>query len=294
MRRRLLHGLKSRPLDPTIEEVAQEDIVIGEAATPPRPEEPPLAPTIEEVAQESIVIGEAATPRPEAQATVSSTTEEPLLSPEEPLVAPIIEEIAAPVIDGVTTLAPDSHEGPGQYVSSAVDVPITVLGEETAAEKAEPSAREKDERSSPGLGEVLTPKTDTETSGEKGKFDDLYNGEVDLILSPPVDFGRVSELYSHLQTLPEVRVLHTAGSWEQGTVVTVIIDKAGPLIGPLKTLPTIDAKPLLTPNSSGLLKSAMGSLGEKGRRRQRISIAFKESEAPQPDGDATPEQETSS
>ena len=240
------------------------------------------------------MIGEAATPQPEAQGTVSSTTEEPLLSPEEPLVDPIIEEIAAPVIDGVTTLAPDSHEGPGQYVPSAADVPITVLGEETAAEKAEPSAREKDERSSPGLGEVLTPKTDTETSGEKGKFDDLYNGEVDLILSPPVDFGRVSELYSHLQTLPEVRVLHTAGSWEQGTVVTVIIDKAGPLIGPLKTLPTIDAKPLLTPNSSGLLKSAMGSLGEKGRRRQRISIAFKESEAPQPDGDATPEQETSS
>ena len=176
------------PLAPTIEEVAQEDIVIGEAATPPRPEELPLAPTIEEVAQESIVIGEAATPQPETQATVSSTTEEPLLSPEEPLVAPIIEEIAAPVIDGVTTLAPDSHEGPGQYVPSAADVPITVLGEETAAEKAKPSAREKDERSSPGLGEVLTPKTDTETSGEKGKFDDLYNGEVDLILSPPRGF----------------------------------------------------------------------------------------------------------
>ena len=282
------------PLAPTLEEVARESIVIGEAATPPRPEEPPLAPTLEEVTQD-IVIGEVATPpQPEAQATVSSMTEEPLLSPEGPLVAPIIEEIATPVVDGETPLAPDSHEEPEQYIPSAADVPITVLGEETAAEKAEPSARENDERSSPGLGEVLTPKTDTETSGEEGKFDDLYNGEVDLILSPPVDFGRVSELYSHLQTLPEVRVLHTAGSWEQGTVVTVIIDKAGPLIGPLKTLPTIDAKPLLTPTSSGLLKSAMGSLGEKGRRRQRISIAFKESEAPQLDGDATPEQETSS
>ena len=88
--------------------------------------------------------------------------------------------------------------------------------------------------------------------------------------------------------------MHTAGSWEQGTVVTVIIDKAGPLIGPLKTLPTIDAKPLSTPTSSGLLKGAMGSLGEKGRKRQRISIAFNESEAPQPDSDTATKQETSS
>ena len=87
---------------------------------------------------------------------------------------------------------------------------------------------------------------------------------------------------------------NTAGSWEQGTVVTVIIDKAGPLIGPLKTLPTIDAKPLSTPTSSGLLKGAMGSLGEKGRKRQRISIAFNESEAPQPDSNTATAQETSS
>lgn len=241
--------------------------MIGEAATPPRPEELPLAPTIEEVAQESIVIGEAATPQPEAQATVSSTTEEPLLSPEEPLVAPIIEEIAAPVIDGVTTLAPDSHEGPGQYVPSAADVPITVLGEETAAEKAEPSAREKDERSSPGLGEVLTPKTDTETSGEKGKFDDLYNGEVDLILSPPVDFGRVSELYSHLQTLPEVRVLHTAGSWEQGTVVTVIIDKAGPLIGPLKDVAHYRCEATVNTEQFRLAEKRCGLPGREGPKK---------------------------
>jgi uncharacterized protein YktA (UPF0223 family) len=180
--------------------------------------------------------------------------EEPLLSPEEPPLAPIIEE----------------------------------------KPEAEQSAQQKDERSSPGLGEVLTPKRDDASRDDEVKFEDLYNGEVDLILAPPVDFGRVSELYSHLQTLPEVRVLHTAGSWEQGTVVTLILDKAGPLIGPLKTLHTIDAKPLLTPTSSGLLKSAMGSLGEKGRRRQRISIAFKESEAPQPVSDTTMGQETSS
>ncbi|MCZ6790108.1 MAG: hypothetical protein O7D33_09290 [Chloroflexi bacterium] len=266
----------------------------------PDPQEEPRvapAPEIEQHAPEDIVIGEAATPaRPEERANVSSTIVEPLLSPEEPLLAPVIEEIATPSVDGGVTLAPASQEEPGRHVPSEVDVTITVLGEETTAEKsqAKQGAQQKDEEPSPGLGGRLTPKAGNDSKDDEVKFNDMYNGEVDLILTPPVDFARVSELYTHLQALPEVRVLHTAGSWEQGTVVTVIIDKAGPLIGPLKKMPTIEAKPLLATTSSGFLKGAMGSLGDKGRKRPRINITFKESEAPQPDSDTATGQETSS
>ena len=316
------------PPAPAIQETAPASPVIGDEAPEKRPEAqtapadkiagPPVAPIIEQGAPASIMIGEETPPpRPEAQMAPSDKIAGPPVAPVIP-VAPIIEEGApatpvvdqpsidrevppaphpSPVIQIPEEPAAEAQEKPGQYVPSVTGGSDTVLGEETtpAAPEADQPARQSGESSSPGLGGMLAPRVDNQPAEDAGKFDDLYNGEVDLVLSPPVDFGKVSELYSHLQTLPGVRVLHTAGSWEQGTVVTVIMDKAGPLIGPLKTLPTLDAKPLSAPNAPGLLRSAMGSLGEKGRRRQRIGIVFKGGQAPQPDTDgATPQDQQTS
>ena len=88
--------------------------------------------------------------------------------------------------------------------------------------------------------------------------------------------------------------MHTAGSWEQGTVVTVQMDQPGPLISLLVTLPSIEAKPLLSGGPSGLLKSAMGSLGERGRRRQRVSVAFKDAQSDEKSEDTPVQEETNS
>ena len=53
------------------------------------------------------------------------------------------------------------------------------------------------------------------------------------------------------------------------------MDTPGPLLSPLNALPTLVATPEVSEGTPGMLRAAMGSLGERGRRRQRINIAFK-------------------
>ena len=112
-----------------------------------------------------------------------------------------------------------------------------------------------------------------EPDQEHRQLEDWYSGEVELVLSPPVNFDQVSKLYTHLQNLPdEVRVLHTAGSWDQGTVVTIVIGKPGPLLSQLATIPDLKVTPDPTPEG-GLFKT-ISSMGERSRRRQRIGLSF--------------------
>ncbi|MBN1643528.1 MAG: hypothetical protein JW856_01720 [Dehalococcoidales bacterium] len=63
----------------------------------------------------------------------------------------------------------------------------------------------------------------------------LYAGEVELMIAPPVNVKMVSSLYNGLNTIPEIRVLHTRGTIARGTVITIVLDKPVPLIKLLST-----------------------------------------------------------
>ncbi len=58
----------------------------------------------------------------------------------------------------------------------------------------------------------------------------LYAGEIELVVVVPVDLKIVSELYACLQTIPELKILHTKGSLIRGSTITVAIAKPVPLV----------------------------------------------------------------
>ena len=54
---------------------------------------------------------------------------------------------------------------------------------------------------------------------------ELYTGEVELVVLPPVDLKLVSRLYNYLQTVTDLKVLYTRGSWGHGTPIAVVLEK---------------------------------------------------------------------
>lgn len=85
-----------------------------------------------------------------------------------------------------------------------------------------------------------------------------YTGEVELNIGAPVDLKVVSALYNSLQTIPELRILHTRGSAERGTAIIVVLNKPLPLIDILLSkLPRVELVPELLQkddsNKPGLL-----------------------------------------
>jgi membrane protein involved in colicin uptake len=91
----------------------------------------------------------------------------------------------------------------------------------------------------------------------------IYNGEVELFIPVPVELKMVSKLYNYLQTIPELKVLHTRGSWDKGTAITVVLDKPMPLISILLKIPGVEVTPELLQKDS-LMKGRPGFLLRSG------------------------------
>lgn len=70
----------------------------------------------------------------------------------------------------------------------------------------------------------------------------LFSGEVELDIMAPVDVKMVTKLFNFLQTLREVKVLHTTGSWDQGPTLTLMLEKPMPLIGLIAKIEGLNGK----------------------------------------------------
>jgi len=103
-----------------------------------------------------------------------------------------------------------------------------------------------------------------------------YAGEVELIIAAPLELKLVSKLYNYLQTIPELRILYTRGSWDQGTTIAVVLEKPIPLISLISEIPGVEVTPELLKKES-LAKGKSSSLlrGEKGEVK-RIKLVLKE------------------
>ncbi len=104
----------------------------------------------------------------------------------------------------------------------------------------------------------------------------LYAGEVELAIAMPVDLVTVSKLYNHLQTMPELRILRTTGSWDQGTSITVVLDKPIPLISIISKISGVEVTPELQSEDSLAKAISSSSLGAKRRGVKRIKITLRE------------------
>jgi hypothetical protein len=104
----------------------------------------------------------------------------------------------------------------------------------------------------------------------------IFNGEVDLYIPVPVELKMVSKLYTYLQTIPELKILHTRGSWDKGTVITVVLDKPMPLVSIILKMPGVKVTPGLLEKES-LNKGKPGFLLRSGNKDvEGIQLILKE------------------
>lgn len=61
----------------------------------------------------------------------------------------------------------------------------------------------------------------------------LYTGEVEINVEVPIEPVIVAKLYNYLQTTPEIKFVRTAGSWNKGSTITIMLEKPIPLLATL-------------------------------------------------------------
>ena len=187
------------------------------------------------------------------------------------------EEAASSQVEPPVTEAPYEEETTGA-ISSNDEVPetteVTSPQTEDTVETVEAEVVGQNEESALGEDATVAPEEELETTvdeaGNEVTIKDgqrVYTGEVELVLTPPVSAIRVTGLYSHLQSIDDLKVVRTSGSWDKGTVVTVALERPLALITVLSDLPDIDIE--VVPGSAG----AKGP-GERGRAVQQLNVKF--------------------
>jgi len=159
--------------------------------------------------------------------------------------------------------------------------------EEALAEEAEQPAQPQEEAviSEPAeeiteelleehLPEEMPGREETGSVQLKQNSQTLYGGEVELAIAMPVELKLVSKFYNHLQTIPEIKIRHTKGSWDRGTTITVVLDKPTPLISVISKIPGVEVIPEL-PQKDSVAKGTSSSLlrgGGKGVKRIKLIL----------------------
>ena len=89
----------------------------------------------------------------------------------------------------------------------------------------------------------------------------------------------VSQLYESLQTIRELRILHTRGSWDKGTVIAVVLDKSMPLVSLLSEMAGVEVTATL-PQKDSLVEGISSSLlGTKIMGTKSIRLTQKQDQA---------------
>jgi len=158
-----------------------------------------------------------------------------------------------------------------EAVEEKIEEPTQLREEVTVSEAVEVITEERLPEERPGEGEPEpTPvKLDSHTP---------YTGEVDLVIPSPAELKLVSRLYNYLQTIPELRILYTRGTWDQGTAITVALHKPMPLIRLISETPGVEVTPSLLEKDA--LEKEKSSLPLRAGRKavKRIKLILKEAQ----------------
>ncbi len=193
---------------------------------------------------------EAAVPPPETAAPMETEIETDIAGKER------MEQPAQPQEEALV----EEAEQPAQpQEEAAISEPAEEITEELLKEHLPEEIPSREETGSVKL------KQDSQT---------LYGGEVELAIAMPVELKLVSKFYNHLQTIPEIKIRHTKGSWDRGTTITVVLDKPTPLLSVISKIPGVKATPEL-PQKDSLAKGTSSSLlrgGGKGVKRIKLTL----------------------
>ncbi|MFC1992318.1 hypothetical protein ACFLV3_00720 [Chloroflexota bacterium] len=114
----------------------------------------------------------------------------------------------------------------------------------------------------------------TRTAASEHGLQTPYVGEVELDIATPVDPKMVSKLYNYVQTIPEIKILHTRGSWDRGTTITVILDKPLPLLNLISKMGGVEATSEPSERGSPETAKKGALMGKKKREARRIQLTL--------------------
>lgn len=79
----------------------------------------------------------------------------------------------------------------------------------------------------------------------------LFKGEAEIAVVPPVDTVQFARLSKKLEDVPHLRVLNTDGYWDEGYIITALIDNPLPLITVLRGMAEVEKAQLWTDGRKG-------------------------------------------
>ena len=117
------------------------------------------------------------------------------------------------------------------------------------------------------------------TKAQEG-FDNMFE-EVQLVISSPVEANQLMRFASQVEEILQSRVLRVVGSWQEGTVMTIILAKPtspADILNKLGEVPEVEAlgeKPLTGETSPRLIRKAAAIPRLKTRLSKIIFVTLK-------------------
>jgi len=186
-------------------------------------------------------------------------------------------EAAVPPIE--TSTPTETELEPDTVSKEKVEEPVQLQEEATeVAEEATEVAEEAiDEFVGQRLLEEKQGRVEHEPAPVKLGNQSPYVGEVELVIPTSVELKLVAKFYNYLQTMPELKILHTSGSWDQGTTITVVLERPVPLIRLISKVPGVEVTPeQLEKDDVATGKSSLLLRGGEKKVRGRIKLVLKE------------------
>ena len=186
----------------------------------------------------------------------TATTEVEEITSEQPVVA-FETELEEETRTNSTIPHDLSGFGVDEDTGSGDHLPSTALGEQLHVPPEEPQDVDAtDERESLPISPTEDNGSAAQEAGAEGSK--VYMGEVELEIVPFADMARIVEFHGLLNGIEGVTVQSTAGSWDRGTTITVMLDRPLSLGDTLSQMPNVKATPAV-PEKSNLLQTTLGT-----------------------------------
>jgi len=134
------------------------------------------------------------------------------------------------------------------------------------------------------ISEDIAPQTRIDYEERRGKKvaegPGIMVEELQMVLPPPVEANQLMRFAGRTEEAFQSRVLQMVGSWQEGTIITIILPKAISLTDILhkfeemSEIEAVDEKPLTGEISPKLLKKATAIPRLKNRTRKTIFVTF--------------------
>ena len=124
-----------------------------------------------------------------------------------------------------------------EEIDETTIIPPTAEGKESEPVKPEPVVHVKAERKTKESQKQPPP---PEENVEVQESPDIYEGNVELVIPPPLGLDRMLQLHKHLRNIPNIEVLNLGVSADKSITIRVSLENPTPLRKILEDLPEVE------------------------------------------------------